>query len=129
MRETIRTWARFLYFLGQNPITLAGAVLTASSGVTLVAFWIYDFLLPGPPHPYIGILIFLILPGVFVLGLLLIPIGIVLRRRALRERGELLDIYPAIDLRQPLIRRGFLGEESPAVDAADHARPALRQQL
>lgn len=109
MRETIRAWARFLYFFGQNPVTLTGAVLTTSSAATLIAFWVYDFLLPGPPHPYIGILIFLILPGIFVLGLLLIPIGILFRRRALRQRGELLDVYPAIDLREPMIRRGFLG--------------------
>jgi hypothetical protein len=109
MRETIRAWARLFYFLGQNPITLTGAVLTTSGAVTLIAFWVYDFLLTGPPHPYIGILIFLILPGIFVLGLLLIPIGILLRRRALRRRGELMDVYPAIDLRQPMVRRGFLG--------------------
>jgi hypothetical protein len=107
-RETIRSWARLLYFLGQNPITLTGTVLTASGAVTMVAFWMYDFILPGPPHPYIGILIFLILPGIFVVGLILIPIGIAVRRRALRQRGELLDIYPAIDLRRPLIRHFFL---------------------
>jgi hypothetical protein len=108
MRETIRAWSRFLYFLGQNPTTLTGAVLTTSGAVTLIAFWVYDFLLPGPPHPYIGILIFLILPGIFVLGLLLIPIGILVRRRILLRRGELLDVYPAIDLRHAIIRRGFL---------------------
>src|SRR5690349_23944963 len=108
MRDTIRTWARFLYFLGQNPVTLTGAVLTTSSAGTLIAFWVYDFLLPGPPHPYIGILLFLILPGVFVLGLVLIPIGIVLRRRALLQRGELMDVYPAVDLREPLVRRSVL---------------------
>jgi hypothetical protein len=109
MSETIRAWARFLYFLGQNPITLTGAVLTTSGAVTLIAFWVYDFLLAGPPHPYIGILIFLILPGIFLLGLLLIPIGILLRRRALLRRGELRDAYPEIDLRQPIVRQGFLG--------------------
>ena len=109
MRETIRAWSRFLYLLGQNPVTLTGAVLTTSGAVTLIAFWVYDFLLPGPPHPYIGILIFLILPGIFVLGLLLIPIGILMRRRALLRRSELRDVYPAIDLRHAIIRRGFLG--------------------
>jgi len=107
-RETSRSWARLLYFLGQNSVTLTGTVLTASGAVTMVAFWLYDFLLPGPPHPYIGILIFLILPGIFVIGLILIPIGTVVRRHALRKRGELLDIYPAIDLRKPLIRHVFL---------------------
>jgi hypothetical protein len=56
LKETLRDWARVLYFLGQNSLSQAGAVLTTSSAVTLVAFWFYDFLLPGPPHPYIGIL-------------------------------------------------------------------------
>jgi len=108
MKETIRAWFRFLYFLGQNPVTFLGAVLTTSGALTLIAFWLYDFLLPGPPHPYIGILIFLILPGIFVLGLLLIPVGIVMRQRGLRQRGELLEVYPAVDLRQPMVRRGIL---------------------
>ena len=108
LRETFRGWARLLYFLGQNAITLAGAVLTTSGGVTLVAFWFYDFLLPGPPHPYIGILLFLILPGVFLLGLVLIPIGILLRRRKLLAMGELLSVYPAINLQKPMVRQGFV---------------------
>jgi hypothetical protein len=107
LRETIRGWARLLYFLGQNLITLTGAVLTTSGGVTLVAFWFYDFLLPGPPHPYIGILLFLILPGVFLFGLVLIPIGILFRRRRLLATGELLTVYPEINLREPLVRQGF----------------------
>lgn len=107
LSDSIRRWARPVYYLGQNPISLAGAVLTTSGALTLIAFWFYDFLLPGPPHPYIGILLFLILPGIFVFGLFLIPIGILLRRRSLRAKGELLDVYPAIDLRQPLVRRGF----------------------
>ncbi len=107
LRDTIRGWIRLLYFLGQNPLTLAGAVLTTSSAVTLIAFWFYEIFLPGPPHPYIGILLFLILPGVFVFGLVLIPIGILLRRRHLREKGELQDIYPAVNLREPMVRQGF----------------------
>jgi hypothetical protein len=108
LRETIRSWIRLLYFLGQNPITLTGAVLTTSSAVTLIAFWFYDFFLPGPPHPYIGILLFLILPGIFVLGLILIPIGILVRRHRLKAKGELLDFYPEINLRQPTVRQAFL---------------------
>lgn len=99
--ETIRGWARLFYFLGQNPLTPAGAVLTTSGAATLIAFWFYDFLLPGPPHPYMGILLFLILPVVFVLGLVLIPIGILLHRRRLSS-GELLEIYPEINLQQPM---------------------------
>ena len=61
--RTLREWIRFLYRLGDNTFSLIGVVLTTSSGVTLIAFWIYDFVLPGPPHPYVGILLFLILPA------------------------------------------------------------------
>jgi nitrate/TMAO reductase-like tetraheme cytochrome c subunit len=107
-REIVRSWLRLVYFLGQNPISLIGTVLTTSGALTLIAFWVYDVVLPGPPHPYVGILIFLILPGVFVLGLVLIPIGILLRRHKLLAKGELLAVYPAIDFRLPMARRGLL---------------------
>jgi hypothetical protein len=101
----IRDRAQPIYFLGQNPTTLMGAVITTSTALTTIAFWFYDIFLPGPPHPYIGLLVFLILPGIFVLGLLLIPIGIWLRRRGLRARGQLPGTFPAIDLSLPVIRR------------------------
>jgi hypothetical protein len=42
---------------------------------------------------------YLILPGVFVFGLLLIPVGIWIKRRSLRASGELPGIFPAIDLK------------------------------
>jgi len=105
LRERFRDWSQPIYFLGQNPVTLAGAVVTTSTALTTIAFWFYDIFLPGPPHPYIGLLVFLILPGIFVLGLLLIPLGIWLRRRSLRASGELPAVFPTIDLGMPVVRR------------------------
>ncbi|MGB7844445.1 MAG: NapC/NirT family cytochrome c [Candidatus Acidiferrum sp.] len=107
-QNTIRDWARLIYFLSQNALSLIGVVLTTSSAITLIGFWIYDFMLPGPPHPYVGILLFLMLPGVFLLGLILIPIGILVRRHELRVAGELPSVYPAIDLQTPIVRNGLL---------------------
>jgi len=107
-QNTVRDWVRLLYYLSQNTLSLIGVVLTTSSAVTLIGFWIYDFMLAGPPHPYVGILIFLILPGVFVFGLLLIPLGIFLRRKKLRDAGELPTIYPAVDLRTDMVRNSLL---------------------
>jgi len=104
LREHIRHWSQPIYFLGQNPVTLTGAVVTTSTALTTIAFWFYEIFLPGPPHPYIGLLVFLILPGIFVLGLLLIPLGIWLRRRSLLGSGELPRVYPAIDLQLPVVR-------------------------
>jgi hypothetical protein len=105
LRERFRRWSEPMYFLGQNWITLTGAVVTTSTALTTIAFWFYDIFLPGPPHPYVGLLVYLILPGIFVLGLLLIPIGIWIRRRSLRASGELPGVFPAIDLKLPVVRR------------------------
>jgi hypothetical protein len=104
LRESLRDRLQPVYFLGQNPVTLTGAVITTSTALTTIAFWFYDIFLPGPPHPYIGLLVYLILPGIFVLGLLLIPIGIWVRRRKLLGSGQLPAIYPAIDLTLPVVR-------------------------
>jgi NapC/NirT cytochrome c family, N-terminal region len=105
LRERIRDWSQPIYFLGQNPLSLTGAVITTSTALTTIAFWFYDIFLPGPPHPYIGLLVFLILPGIFVLGLLLIPLGIWLKRRSLRGSGQLPTAFPPVDLRLPMVRR------------------------
>lgn len=101
----IRSWLQPIYFLGQNTVTLAGTVITTSTALATVAFWFYEIFLPGPPHPYIGILFLLIFPGIFVLGLLLILLGILLRLRSLRARGELPKTFPPIDLHLPVVRR------------------------
>jgi len=82
-------------------------VITTSTALTTIAFWFYEIFLPGPPHPYIGILVFLILPAIFVLGLLLMPLGIWLRRRTLRGSGQLPGVFPAIDLHLPVVRRAL----------------------
>jgi nitrate/TMAO reductase-like tetraheme cytochrome c subunit len=107
-RERISGFLRPAVFLSQNPISQTGVVLTTSAAVTLIVFWVYLIVQARPIHPYTGILFFLILPGVFALGLLLIPLGAILRRRKLRARGQLPREYPRIDLRSPYLRRALL---------------------
>lgn len=78
-----------MFYLGHNVITLIGAVLTTSAAVTLIGFWLRESVRETPTNPYAGILFFVALPAVFVLGLLLMPLGVWWRRRRLRARGEL----------------------------------------
>jgi hypothetical protein len=107
-QNAFRDWVRLIYYLSQNTLCLIGVVLTTSAAITLIVFWIYDFVLAGPPHPYVGILPFLILPGIFLLGLQLIPLGILLQRRKLRDAGELPAVYPEIDFKVPMVRNSLM---------------------
>jgi hypothetical protein len=107
LRERFALWFRPAFYLGQNVLSLTGAVFTTSSAFTMLFFWGFELFIGGHFHPYVGILVFLILPGIFVGGLLLIPLGLWLRRRQLQRKGELPDKYPQIDFRQPILRRTF----------------------
>ena len=86
LRQQITLWLRPLVYLGRNNTTLTGVVLTTSAGVTLLSFWVFEILRGGPIHPYTGIIYFFILPTVFVLGLVLIPLGALWRRGRLRAQ-------------------------------------------
>ncbi len=107
LRERMGLWFRPAFYLGHNAITLTGAVLTTSSAITLLSFWVFEIVKGGPIHPYTGIVFFLILPGVFAVGLLLMPLGALWQRRRLRARSELPETYPQIDLRNPLLRQAL----------------------
>jgi hypothetical protein len=95
-------------FYGNNPISLIGGALTTASAFVLIGFWVVNTLgHGGSNNPYLGILFDVFLPGLFVLGLILIPLGIWLRHRQLKAVGELPSVYPRIGLKDPVFRRGI----------------------
>jgi nitrate/TMAO reductase-like tetraheme cytochrome c subunit len=106
-RERIALWFRPAFYLGHNAITLTGAVLTTSAALTMIGFWVFEVFGGGTQQPYVGILIFLILPGFFLAGLVMVPFGVFWRRRKLRASGTLPDVYPRIDLGEPALRRAM----------------------
>jgi hypothetical protein len=84
-------------------VSLAGVALTTVSAVGFVALFAAD-LLGLFRNPYAGLVIFVALPALFVAGLLLIPFGIWLQRRAARRDPSISDEWPVIDLRQRRVR-------------------------
>ncbi len=106
-RETATHWTRPLVFLGRNVLSLIGAVLTTSMGFTLVGFWAFQLMTNSRIPPYFGVIFFLLLPSLFVIGLVLIPLGVLWRRHRLISQGSLPSIYPRIDLHDPVLRRTF----------------------
>jgi hypothetical protein len=103
-------FTRFLAHITRNPIGMVGAVLTTISAILFASLFALD-LVGYHAGPYIGILAFLILPGIFLVGLLLIPIGVwrdrVRHRRILEAGGTDVDRLPVWDLNVDRIRRNF----------------------
>jgi len=90
----------------RHPIAVFGMFLTTASAVLFLTFFFADLFGLHADNPYLGIVFFLILPGVFLLGLLLIPAGTLLARRR-RRRGlpEAAWRWPSFDLNDPAARR------------------------
>jgi hypothetical protein len=88
----------------RSPISVIGMVLTTISAVLFLVVFLAD-LFGLHSNPYIGIVFFLILPGLFVVGLVLIPCGawIERRRRAAGLAPSALH-WPRIDLNDPAQR-------------------------
>jgi len=81
---------------------MVGATLAVASAVLIVGLAVAGLFGHGG-SPYVGIFAYLVLPGVFVLGLLLIPLGAWLeRRRVARGEGHPLPVF---DLNDPRTRR------------------------
>jgi hypothetical protein len=101
------SWVRPALFFGNNPISLAGGAITTASGVTMISYWLAELSGHLSDNPYLGIIFFLILPVLFLLGLALIPIGVLLRRRNLRKAGQIPAEFPRIDLNDRIFRHGL----------------------
>jgi hypothetical protein len=74
------TW----FLLTRHWVSLVGIALLA----TAIISWLFVLPLQVRGHvdnPYVGIVVFLILPLVFFAGLVLIPIGIFLSKRKIRQ--------------------------------------------
>lgn len=108
MFGTIEKKLRPVLFYGNNPLSLIGGALTSASAFVMIGFWVVTiFGHGGSQNPYLGLIFDLFLPALFVLGLILIPIGIWLRRKRLESAGQLPSVYPEIDLKNPVFRRGI----------------------
>jgi hypothetical protein len=91
----------------RNPLSLLGAAVTTASGILILVLFGIG-LLGYHGGAYSGILTYLVLPGVFAAGLVLMPFGAWWERRRRRRaaaRGEAPAAFPVIDLNRDRVRR------------------------
>ena len=90
-----------------NPVSLVGAGIALVSFGTVIIFFLMD-VLGYTQSPYLGIFTYMIIPGIMVLGLLLIPVGALLERRRLRKHGDVPRRYMVLDLNEPTHRTAVM---------------------
>jgi hypothetical protein len=88
-----------------NRIAASGVALTTASAL-LFLFLLALELLGFLENPYTGILTFIAVPALFVVGLLLIPLGLWLERRLHGSRPA--PAWPTVDLGDANVRRTML---------------------
>jgi hypothetical protein len=93
--------------LARHPLAIIGALITTASAVAFVALAIA--VLAGLfENPYAGLVVFVALPALFIMGLLLIPAGMWLQGRKLERDPNAASDWPILDFRQASVRRTAL---------------------
>jgi hypothetical protein len=87
----------------RNPISRIGVALTTASGLLFLFLLALDSV-GLLRNPYAGLVVFVMLPALFVVGLLLIPFGVAKEHRR-EARGLAPPAWPRIDLNDASIRR------------------------
>lgn len=90
-----------------NSLTLAGGAVAAVS-FGLVLFLMLLESLSAAPKPYMGVIAFVLLPAILVLGLLLALVGVIREHRRLRAGRPSEMHLPRVDMNDPRHRRAFL---------------------
>ena len=94
----------FFTALTRHPLSLAGTAITTSMAILFLTLFSLD-LMGMQAHPYFGILAYVVVPAIFVLGLVLIPIGL---HRARRQPSAGIEPFPILDFNHPEVRNRFL---------------------
>lgn len=94
--------------LFQNYISLAGAAIVMACIACILLLFLIE-VTGRNTTPYVGILAWVVLPAILILGLVIVVVGMWLERRR-RQRFSSSDVgaYPTIDLNDPKRRLYFL---------------------
>jgi len=90
-----------------NPISLVGGAIAAVSFAMIVFLMLVD-LVTTATAPYLGLITYILLPAILLLGLFIVPVGALIeRRRRHRMAGVEKPPLPRIDLNDPRQRSVF----------------------
>jgi nitrate/TMAO reductase-like tetraheme cytochrome c subunit len=91
-----------------NMTTVVGAAIAFVSSGVIVLLMIVDLFWKSFP-PYFGLVTYILMPSILILGLLIIPVGAIIQRRRLHRQktGQEKPPFPKIDLNDNRQRTAF----------------------
>jgi hypothetical protein len=94
--------------LAYNKISIAGGFIAVITGMTMV-FFLSAQSAKGEANPYLGIIVYMVLPPALLLGLLLVPVGMIRQWKVYKRHGEaFLPRWPSIDFNKPTHRNASI---------------------
>jgi len=82
-----------------NWLSLTGFIVTANSLFLILALFLFS-IFSGQENAYLGLFIYIILPVFLVMGLILIPLGVIITVRKKKSSQQDREPWPIIDLNQ-----------------------------
>ena len=99
----------------QNWISIIG-VMIALISLFMIVFLVVITSIFEEQASYIGLIIYIMLPSVMIMGLLLIPVGMIVTNRKLRQQKEKTpqkEDWPKLDLNNLRHRNGKVSTDRP----------------
>src|SRR5689334_16059224 len=101
IKKALSAFRDFLFLATRHWVSALGVILVTVAAISFLAILAIN--IGGEEEGnYQGIISYLILPAIFVFGLVLIPIGIRLLRR--KERAGQLTGFPVVNFNEPRVR-------------------------
>lgn len=86
-----------------NWVSITGFLLAINSLIVIVLLFIFA-LFSKESNSYMGLFIYIIVPAFLVLGLLLIPLGMVMKRKKMKGQASDVQKWPILDLNHKIQR-------------------------
>ena len=90
-----------------NWITITGFLLAVNSLIVIILLFLFS-LLASESNPYMGLFTFIVSPAFMVLGLLMIPIGILNKQRKMKGKEPAKQNWPILDMNHKIQRTAVI---------------------
>src|ERR1035438_7110199 len=87
-----------------NWLSITGFIIAVNSALLILVFFIFSFL-SSNANIYNGVFTYIILPVILIIGLIMIPVGMIIKRRRIKQSDQR---WPILDLNKPNSRQGLV---------------------